>query len=73
MLDVYAGSIIVVKFNGAISACIGTLKLGSQYGRKQLRYHASRGFRTIITQLISAINLWQVRSDASTGASATQG
>ena len=29
------------------------------------------GFRTIITQLMSAINLWQVRSDLSTGASAT--
>ena len=40
--------------------------------RKQLRFHASRGFRTTITQIITAINLWQVRSDASTDALAMQ-
>ena len=49
------------------------IDLRSQYGRKRLRYHALRWFHTITTQLVSAINLWQVRSDVSTGASATQG
>ena len=31
MLDVYAGSIIVVKFNGAVSACRYTCYTGCGY------------------------------------------
>ena len=54
--------------NGSISFTLQfdskyTLKVGSQYGRKLLRYSASSGFYMINAKNISDINLCQIKSD----------
>ena len=50
-----------------------TLKVGSRYGRKLLRYSVSSGFYMKNAKNISNINLCQMKSDASNAVSATQG